>query len=192
MFININGLLILVFSIGIGERIISTFFCRREKEGAVKYKWTTYLLIFTYIFCIILALFEFLSQKKDLNIFITSIGIVVEIAGIYLRRVSIKSFAGFWSSHIKSIPGQPLIKSGPYRWFRHPYYLAVILELIGWALFFNAFLAFWVILSVHFPILLYRMFLEEKELLGLFGPEYQKYRMAAGLLFPGFNHKEAR
>jgi methyltransferase len=36
------------------------------------------------------------------------------------------------------VPGEPLVASGPYRWLRHPNYLAVIGELISVALIVDA------------------------------------------------------
>ncbi len=36
------------------------------------------------------------------------------------------------------LPGEPLVEHGPYRWLRHPNYLAVIAELLGFALIVGA------------------------------------------------------
>jgi len=181
--VNFNNILILIFVIGILERFISTF-GKGEKPGLVKYKWSTDLLICTYLFCIIFVLFKFVRGGKNLNIFIIFVGIFVEIAGILLRKSSIGSLGEYWSRHIKIIPGQILVKTGPFKWVRQPYYIAVILELIGWALFLNTYLVIWFVLLLHLPILLLRIFLEERVLLTIFGAEYQRYRSEVNLFFP--------
>jgi len=33
-----------------------------------------------------------------------------------------------WNTRVVIVPGLPLVSSGPYRWFRHPNYLAVVIE----------------------------------------------------------------
>ncbi len=33
-----------------------------------------------------------------------------------------------WNTRIVVVPGLPLVARGPYRWFRHPNYVAVVLE----------------------------------------------------------------
>lgn len=180
---NLRIIIFLFFLIAAMERIISMF-CYKERDGKVKYRWTTYILIFSYIFCVSIAFFEFVTKKENLNILLTSSGLFILYLGFILRKLSIKSLGGFWSKHIKNIAGQDLIKSGPYRWVRHPYYLAVIFELIGWILLFNSILAFWFFVSIHLPLLLYRISLEEKVLLEHFGKDYQKYKSHTGILLP--------
>src|ERR1700723_112791 len=34
----------------------------------------------------------------------------------------------YWSARVIVIPGTTLVRSGPYRWFNHPNYVAVIIE----------------------------------------------------------------
>jgi methyltransferase len=33
-----------------------------------------------------------------------------------------------WSARVIVLPGEPLVTSGPYRWFAHPNYAAVVVE----------------------------------------------------------------
>ena len=40
----------------------------------------------------------------------------------------IATLGRFWTTRIITLPGAPLLKSGPYRWMRHPNYLIVALE----------------------------------------------------------------
>ena len=181
---NLRTVLLFIFAIGILERFIFTLFVRKEKQGLVRYKWTTYFLISTYICCIVIILVEFFTLNNELNFIVTSFGACIEVIGIYLRRASVKTINGFWSKHIKDIPGQLLIQSGPYALIRHPYYLSVMLELIGWALFLNSFLALIFIIFIHFSILLVRISLEEKQLSSLFGKKYKQYMIKTNCLLP--------
>lgn len=154
---------IFIFSIAALERIFFTF-KRKKVKGEVRYRWTTYSLVSSYVFCILVALFEFVG-KTSINYRVSIAGMLVAGAGMILRRAAILALGDFWSIHIKVSDNQPIIKSGPYRFFRHPYYAAVMLELIGVSLFFNAFLSLWFIFLIHLPVLLFRALLEKRIIL---------------------------
>lgn len=51
-----------------------------------------------------------------------------------LKLWAITSLAGRWTFRVLVLPDHPLVSSGPYRWLRHPNYLAVVGELVGAAL----------------------------------------------------------
>jgi methyltransferase len=49
-----------------------------------------------------------------------------------LRWWCIRTLGPRWTARVIVLPGAPLVHSGPYRWFSHPNYVAVIIE--GFAL----------------------------------------------------------
>jgi len=49
-----------------------------------------------------------------------------------LRWWCIRTLGRRWSTRVVVVPGLPLVTGGPYRWFRHPNYVAVVVE--GFAL----------------------------------------------------------
>lgn len=55
-----------------------------------------------------------------------------------LRYWAIQSLGRYWNTRIIIVPGAKRIASGPYRYLRHPNYLAVALELLSLPLIFNA------------------------------------------------------
>jgi methyltransferase len=55
-----------------------------------------------------------------------------------LRFASMAALGGRWTARVIVLPGAPLSRRGPYRWLRHPNYLAVIAELIAAPLLFGA------------------------------------------------------
>ncbi|MGE3886167.1 MAG: isoprenylcysteine carboxylmethyltransferase family protein [Vicinamibacterales bacterium] len=61
-------------------------------------------------------------------------GLVVFGAAKALKLWAITSLGDRWSFRVLVLPGVPLVESGPYRWMRHPNYLAVVGELLGVAL----------------------------------------------------------
>jgi methyltransferase len=63
--------------------------------------------------------------------FIPALGypmIAVVVAANALRWWCIATLGPSWSARVIVIPGVPLVRSGPYRWFAHPNYVAVIIE----------------------------------------------------------------
>ena len=45
-----------------------------------------------------------------------------------LRWWCIATLGERWTARVIVLPGAPLVRSGPYRWFAHPNYVAVIVE----------------------------------------------------------------
>ena len=63
--------------------------------------------------------------------FIPALGwtmIAVVLAANALRWWCIATLGPYWSARVIVIPGTTLVRSGPYRWFNHPNYVAVIIE----------------------------------------------------------------
>jgi methyltransferase len=63
--------------------------------------------------------------------FIPALGypmMAVVVAANALRWWCIATLGPSWSARVIVIPGMSLVRSGPYRWFAHPNYVAVIIE----------------------------------------------------------------
>lgn len=54
------------------------------------------------------------------------------------RLWAIASLGRFWTTRVITVPGQPLVRRGPYRWLRHPNYLVVAGEIAVLPLAFGA------------------------------------------------------
>jgi methyltransferase len=65
-------------------------------------------------------------------------GLVLWIAAKALKAWAIMSLGDRWSFRVLVLPGAPLVTAGPYRWLRHPNYVAVAGELAGAALMLAA------------------------------------------------------
>jgi methyltransferase len=50
------------------------------------------------------------------------------VAANALRWWCIATLGARWTARVIVMPGRPLVKTGPYRWFAHPNYVAVIVE----------------------------------------------------------------
>ncbi|MEV4558553.1 isoprenylcysteine carboxyl methyltransferase family protein [Kitasatospora sp. NPDC049285] len=58
--------------------------------------------------------------------------LVLTVLAQGLRWWCIRTLGPRWNTRVIVVPGLPLVSGGPYRWLRHPNYLAVVVE--GFAL----------------------------------------------------------
>jgi len=104
-----------------------------------------------------------LSGPARTPVFLT--GLVMFVLGKGLKAWAIASLGARWTYRVFVLPGKPLVAHGPYRWLRHPNYLAVTAELLGFALIVAARWSGFALL--FFGELLRRRIRSEEEALGL-------------------------
>lgn len=66
--------------------------------------------------------------------------LVVVLLAQALRWWCIATLGHQWNTRVIVVPGAPRITSGPYRWMRHPNYVAVVLEIAALPLVHTAWL----------------------------------------------------
>ena len=54
--------------------------------------------------------------------------LAVVVAANVLRWWCIATLGSRWTARVIVLPGVPLVTAGPYRWFAHPNYVAVVIE----------------------------------------------------------------
>ena len=64
--------------------------------------------------------------------------VVAFLAAQVVRYWAIASLGRRWNTRILVLPGAPLVATGPYRYLRHPNYVAVVIELAVVPLVFEA------------------------------------------------------
>jgi len=69
---------------------------------------------------------------------VVAAGLAIFAAAKALKWWAILSLGPFWTFRILVIPGAALVAAGPYRFMKHPNYLAVAGELVGAALMTGA------------------------------------------------------
>jgi methyltransferase len=90
------------------------------------------------------------------------VGLVLAAAG--LRAWVIRTLEGRWTTRIICLPGAPPVTSGPYRFLRHPNYLAVIVEILALPLAHTAWLTAAVFSFANALLLRVRIHAEEAAL----------------------------
>ncbi len=111
-------------------------------------------------------------------------GLLPEAAGILLALYAIY-VAGIHNVNITPTPksGGILITSGPYRFIRHPMYLAQVVAVIPLVTDYFSYGRLAVLLLL-ITTLLFKIEYEEKGLIGQFGSDYEKYRQGTKKVLP--------
>lgn len=81
-----------------------------------------------------------------------------------LRYWSIATLGPRWSIRVVTLPGAPRIDRGPYRWFPHPNYAAVLVEAVAIPLAFGAIGTALLLLPLKLVALRRRIRIEEQAL----------------------------
>jgi methyltransferase len=100
---------------------------------------------------------------------------VVFVAGQVLRYSAILALGSRWSVKVMTVPNEPPVTTGIYRWLRHPNYLGVVLEIASLPLLHSGFLTAVVFSAWNGYVLGRRVHAEEKALTAAGG-----YREAFG------------
>src|SRR5262249_16569731 len=122
--------------------------------------------------------------QRPLHLAVTIAGAFLFACGFAIRRWVLRALGDLWAIDIDLKPGHQLVTSGPYRYCRHPNYLAMLLEMAGFCLIGNAFYTLVVFFPVYVLILAARIRLEETALVGALGDQYREYRRTTFALLP--------
>jgi methyltransferase len=81
-----------------------------------------------------------------------------------LRWWCVATLGHQWNTRVIVVPGLPLVSGGPYRWLRHPNYVAVVVEVAALPLVHTAWVTALVFTLANAAILAVRIPVEERAL----------------------------
>jgi methyltransferase len=90
--------------------------------------------------------------------------VVLVLASQALRWWCIATLGRQWNTRVIVVPGMPLVSSGPYRFLRHPNYVAVVLEGVALPLVHSAWVTALVFTTLNIALLAVRLRAEEAAL----------------------------
>jgi len=118
-------------------------------------------------------------------------GVVLFAAGGALRIWPVFALGRQFSGLVAIQPGHQLVTGGIYSVVRHPSYLGLIINCLGWALTFRSVVG--VLLTALTVLLLFaRIRAEEALLRSQFGAEYEAYCARTPRLIPRFKRRSGR
>jgi protein-S-isoprenylcysteine O-methyltransferase Ste14 len=112
------------------------------------------------------------------------VGVVLFVAGGALRLWPVFVLGPRFSGLVAIQPGHTLVTSGVYGVIRHPSYLGLLVNALGWGLAFRAGVGM-LLTVLMIPPLLARIRAEERLLRTQFGDEYGAYCARTSRLIPG-------
>jgi protein-S-isoprenylcysteine O-methyltransferase Ste14 len=116
--------------------------------------------------------------------FIRWLGVALFAAGGALRLWPVFVLGRRFSGLVAIQPGHELVTSGVYGVIRHPSYLGLLVNLLGWGLAFRSIVGL-LLTVLTVPPLLARIRAEERLLRAQFGSKYDAYRSRTWRLIPG-------
>ncbi len=120
----------------------------------------------------------------DLPHVLFSVGIAAMVAGIVVRQWAIAVLGAFFSRSVRVLTGHRVVRTGPYRYVRHPAYSGAILTLVGMGLALTSAGAALVILAAAAFVYGYRIHVEEAFLMQELGDEYVAYAKETKRIIP--------
>ncbi len=120
-----------------------------------------------------------LETRWPFSWWLAGLGVVLYGSAIWLevacrRHLKLRTLLG--APELGGDPGR-VLTDGIYGRLRHPRYLSVLLGAVGWACFLN-YPTIWILALAMIPSFYLVILLEERELVGRFGGEYEAYMRA--------------
>jgi protein-S-isoprenylcysteine O-methyltransferase Ste14 len=147
-------------------------------------KWTAIAITIVYLGFTTGSVAEVFVIARPFHLVASLNGAILFAGGFAIRRWVLRSLGNLWAIDIDLKPGHRLVTSGPYRYCRHPNYLAMLLEMAGFCLVGNAFFTLAVCFPLYAVALAVRIRLEEAALIMALGDQYRAYRKTTFALLP--------
>lgn len=125
-----------------------------------------------------------LGRLWPFSLWVMGAGVAVEAIGLYLAIWARRHLGRNWSGEITIKVEHQLIRSGPYRWLRHPIYTGLLMMYAGMVVVTGERLA---VVGLAMALIAYwrKIRLEEANMDVAFGADYAAYRRETWALVPG-------
>jgi protein-S-isoprenylcysteine O-methyltransferase Ste14 len=112
-------------------------------------------------------------------------GIVIFFIGAVIRWTAIFQLRKEFTVDVSISKNHKIKDDGLYRYIRHPSYLGLLLEFLGFSLLYDNWYSLLIINIPIFVAMVYRIKIEEELLTGAFGIEYENYKRRTKRIIPG-------
>jgi protein-S-isoprenylcysteine O-methyltransferase len=115
-----------------------------------------------------------------------SLGIGLMLFGVLFRAWAIHVLGRHFSVHVAIQAEHQLVKTGPYRWLRHPAYTGTLLTLMGLPVALGVWPLAFAVGAFFIAAHIYRIRVEEAAMSEKFGEAYTNYCQKTWRMFPGW------
>ena len=135
-----------------------------RRKGAVEYDHRGYtVIVIMHIVFLASFLSEYLLLSRKLNT-LWFLFLMVFLSAQALRYWAIFSLGTRWNTKVLILPGTELVTRGPYKYMKHPNYLAVAAEIVFLPLIFSCYYTSVIFGALNFLALRRRIGVEERAL----------------------------
>jgi protein-S-isoprenylcysteine O-methyltransferase Ste14 len=175
---------------------LSVFFIRRSRAASSVFRHreegiALSVLLGAFYFGYAVGLIAYLIEPAwmawgaatELPLWLRWIGVVPLVAGTGLAMWGLKTLGRHFAVSVSPQEGNTLVRTGPYRWVRHPLYTAFLVQAVGIGLATASWfvglmgLLLWVGIALRTP-------LEEEKLIERHGAAYREYIAVTGRFLP--------
>lgn len=178
-----------IFYLWIAAEIIFGMRARRLKRGQQKNenrdRGSVFLIIIGMYLLVLVAIVLSMNRLGLIPVWMRYVGFVLMVIGMVIRFSAIHQLGRFFSPVVGVVSDQELVQIGWYRWIRHPAYAGGWITAVGIGLGLRT---WWGILVCGIGLLLiyaYRIHVEERAMVHLFGEKYLRYMQSTKRMFPG-------
>ena len=153
----------------ISQRLIELLIAKRNEkilkaQGAIEFDKNGYKAIAVMHVAFFISLIsEKVFFQRTLNTYWIVFAVLFTGAQV-LRYWAIKGLGVYWNTKILVLPNHKLVNSGPYKYLRHPNYIAVVIEFAVIPLIFSCYLTAFVFSVINLILLRRRIKIEEDAL----------------------------
>lgn len=152
------------------ERLVELAVSKRnlrwsKEHGGVEYGHSHYpYMVALHVFLLVGCLVEVWVWQKPLIPALSIAMLVLVVASQALRWWCIATLGKRWNTLVVIVPGMPRVTGGPYRWIRHPNYVAVVIEGIALPMVGFAWVTALIFTLLNIPLLMVRLRVENAAL----------------------------
>ena len=188
IFIYISVYLIII-SFYVIERLLRKNNAAKTLEKTKYDKGSTYFIGYSLslsnlILLIVPILNNYGIGRIKSNIMFNIFGLFVMLVGISIRIISAKTLGMFYTRTLRKSENQRIIKEGIYKFIRHPGYLGDLLIFLGSCIAVSNIISTILITVLMLSSYIYRIMVEEKMLIDVFGESYKNYTKETKRLIP--------
>ncbi|MFA5975297.1 MAG: isoprenylcysteine carboxylmethyltransferase family protein [Elusimicrobiota bacterium] len=180
----------LVLSLGfrLTRLVIAIRKAKFRNSGRTAARPMFWIMTISYVVFLVLCVME---NQRRLNAFswaLSFAGLFLYLTSLTLREKAMHDLGRFFSPDIEIRHQHQVVKTGFYRYVRHPLLACMALEIVGLGMVFNAYATLiFVGFGVYMPLIYLRKWLEERTLRAALGEAYRVYEREVGAFWPRWN-----